>query len=443
MDNLPLYNYQKKCIAFIRRHKGKALLALDCGLGKTLTSLAYAQYHKRILIVSPASVKYQWKQEIETYFGVQRINILEGKKHKNKMTVSKYYIINYDILSSWTSELVRLNPDIIIIDECQYLKSRTSNRTKAMFKIAHRVNDVVGLSGTPIMNRPIEFYSILKIINKNIFPNIRKYVHRYCYNKNFFAPGGYDDKGATNLEELSQILSSKVMIRMRKEEVLKDLPDTIKTVIPLKIDLAEYNKAKTDIKSWLANNNIEKETVLAMTKIEYLKQISANAKIPQVISWVNDFLCNGKKIVLFASHKTIINQLVEAYEGKILKVDGSTPVKHRQGIVKQFNDDDNVKILIGNIKAMGTGLNGIQDTCSDVGFLELPWTPAELEQAYSRLHRIGQRNTVNVIFFLVNNTIDRYIFNIITDKKIITDTIVEGGATKNSNNLKEIMKSLK
>ena len=426
MKELPFRNYQRYCLSYIRRRKGHALLALDMGLGKTLIALAYANTYDKIIIMCPASVKYQWAAEIEKWFGKQTVCILSGKKLKSKISKAKYYIINYDILIAWKKELLSLKSDVLILDECHLLKTSGSKRTKAAVSISKQIQNIIGLSGTPMINRPIELFPVLKIINKTIFPNYFKYGQRYCYRKSFFAPCGFDYRGAHYVEELNKILKAKVMVRMCKEEVLGELPDTIQTVIPLEINMAEYNQVRDDLVTWLKERNKKTDNLLAMNKMEYLKQVSAKEKLPEIYRWIDNFLTTGKKLTLFATHKAIIQELMDRYKDSIIKIDGSTPVKNRRVIVKRFQTDGKIQILIGNTKAMGVGIDGIQEVCSDVCFLELPWTWADVSQAFSRLHRMGQKSTVNIYFFIAKSTIDEYIFKLISEKKELFNGIIDG-----------------
>src|SRR5690606_31128859 len=163
---------------------------------------------------------------------------------------------------------------------------------------------VIALTGTPIVNRPIEGFNIFQILDRNLFPNFWTYVHRYCDARH--NGWGWDFSGATNKEELNQILTSTIMIRRRKADVLKDLPEKLYSFVPMELDNEkEYRTAEAEFIEYLRNVKGKEAAEKAkkaehLVKIEELKQLAVKGKMKQAISWIKDFIEDGNKLVVFA-----------------------------------------------------------------------------------------------------------------------------------------------
>ena len=243
-----LYPFQMRGVEFLQGRNGKALIGDEQGLGKTAQSLAYLQLNPKkrpVVIVVPASVKLNWVKEIRmwmTHFGL--VQTLSGRTpHRISGDI---VIINYDIVEAWVKTLIDYGAQVLILDEVQYLKSSKTKRTTAVRKLAKHIPHLIGLSGTPIMNRPVEFFNIIRMIDATLFPNWLHYTQRYCDRKhNGF---GWVVTGASNTEELHEILVSTIFLRRTKAEVLPDLPDKIHSFFPLEMHpdlLSEYEKSIT------------------------------------------------------------------------------------------------------------------------------------------------------------------------------------------------------
>ncbi len=208
-----LFPFQKQGVAFIEKRNGRALIADEMGLGKTIQAAAWLQLHpekRPAIILCPASLKLNWAKEIrETLSTKDKVQILQGTKPYP--ITGSIIIINYDILNNWVESLQAIHPQVLIIDEMHYVKNSSAIRTKATKKLAKGIPHIIALTGTPIVNRPVEGFNIFQILDRNLFPNFWAYVHRYCgAHHNGF---GWDFSGASNKEELNQILTSTIMIR--------------------------------------------------------------------------------------------------------------------------------------------------------------------------------------------------------------------------------------
>jgi len=397
-----LFPFQKIGVSFIDKKDGRALVGDEMGLGKTIQSLAYLQLHpekRPVLIICPASLKLNWEKEIQETIDYRCIQILSGQTPTP--LVGDIIIINYDILSYWMEALRAYRFQVIISDECHYFKNNKAKRTKAIKLLSKGVPHFIALSGTPIVNRPIEIFNAIKIIDDTVAPDYWTYAKRYCGAK--YNGYGWDFSGATNTTELHQKLSESIMIRRLKKDVLKELPDKIRTFTPIDLDnLKEYQEAESNFINWMKVNRgsaaAEKASnAQALAEIEVLKQLAVKGKLNEVINWVENFLESGEKLILFANHKFVIDALMEKFKNLAVKIDGSVGMDKRHMAVDRFQNSDEIRLFIGNIKAAGVGLT--LTSSSNVAFIELPWTPGDLTQAEDRAHRIGQKNCVHIHYY--------------------------------------------
>jgi SWI/SNF-related matrix-associated actin-dependent regulator 1 of chromatin subfamily A len=379
-----LRDYQIDALRFLKWRNGRGLLLDKMGLGKTVQSLSYAKLYpsrRPILVICPATIKLQWKEQYKRWVGEDNIRVLYGQ-NPYELNPEYSYIINWDILSQkiktekekevevgWVIELLKINFKIIIGDEIQKICNPGTNRTKAFTKLAKRIPDCIGLSGTPITSRPYQFFTALNLMNPLVFRNRWKFYERYCDLKsNGF---GWSYKGLTNAEELHELVKP-VMIRREKEEVEKELPKKNKIIIPIKLD----GREKVDI----------------------------------VIEWIKDFLDSGEKLVVFAWKRSTIEQINEAFKKVSVKVYGGTDIQEREENKKKFIVDNNIKLYIGNIVAAGVGVDGLQEVCSNALMAEFVHNPKDLEQAEDRLHRIGQGKSVNIYYLVSEQDREDYIW---------------------------------
>ena len=257
---LPLFKFQREGLDFLITMGGNALLADDMGLGKTIQTISYLEYEKekKTLIVCPSCVKFVWEMEIEKWLGEETSVFKNDKEYVN----TRITITNYDRLYTNSYFFNKQNYEIIIFDEAHMIKNPESQRGAASKYLATSptVKHVIGLTGTPVENRPIDIFALLQLVRPDVFFNKQKFVERYCGAKwNGF---GINDKGHSNVEELNQLLISTCMIRRTKEEVLPDLPSKTITVMPVEIEnRAKYNLAKKDYLKYLTKyeNRVESE----------------------------------------------------------------------------------------------------------------------------------------------------------------------------------------
>ncbi len=385
------FPFQRECIDEISGFGGRALLSADMGLGKTPMALWYLQEnsHKALpaIVVCPASVKYHWEHEAQKAIGI-RASVAEGivpPKHP-PLKSTQLLIINYDILKYWEPWLRQLQPKAIILDESQYISNQQTQRTEAVKRLCTGTHRILALSGTPLTNRPIELFTTLNLLSPAYFPSRWSYGMRYCAAK--LTPWGWDFKGVSKSNELHKLLIKTCMVRRRKADVLKELPSKIRQVIPIKLEnQSEYNKASTDFITWLRKQDsaAAKRAAKATTMVKagYLLRLAAKLKLRQVIAWINKFLeTTDKKLVVFAIHRKMISALERRVNAQSVVIDGSVTGRKRQQAITTFQNDNRVRVLIGNIKAAGIGIT--LTAASNVLITEIPWRPGDLTQAEDR-----------------------------------------------------------
>jgi SNF2 family DNA or RNA helicase len=436
---LPLMGFQRRGVEHIEKCKGRALICDQMGLGKSAQSLAWAAIrpHTRpVVVVCPASIKWQWAGEWKKFSGLDSY-ICQGMKPRRGVLKAQIVILNYDILAAWLPILLRLQPKILIIDEAHFVKNKGAKRTKACRELAHNTPHVIGLSGTPIEGRPAEFFPILNMVRPDEFPSFWKYAFEFCAPRKNPWGRGYDFSGSSNLDTLHQRLK-KIMVRRMKEDVLTQLPPKRRTVVPVKIDNAkEYREAEENFLSWLkekkGNDALRRAMkAQAVVKMGNLKMLAAEGKLERAIEWINEWLeSTDEKLIVFAIHKKILQRLREAFP-KGLLIDGSVSnkrkrgqvVSDRQSIVNRFQKDPKRRLLFGQLRAAGIGLN--LTAASHVLKLELHWTPGVHDQAEDRCHRIGQKKQVNVYYLVGRGTIEERILSVLESKSKITKRILDG-----------------
>jgi SWI/SNF-related matrix-associated actin-dependent regulator 1 of chromatin subfamily A len=436
-----LFPYQQQGVAFIEAHNGRALIADEMGLGKTVQALAWLQLHPELrpaIIVVPASLKLNWEKEANIWMTNPNIEILYGERpYKPEGDI---LVINYDILPHWVVDLQKLSPLVLTIDECHYVKNKKAKRTKAIQRIGRFMPNVICLSGTPIENRPEEILVPSRLVDPNLFPNDWEFYKRYC--KLHHTRFGWDHSGACNTEELHYKLINSIMLRRLKKDVMKDLPPRIHSFVPLELeDKGEYKSAEQDfitfvrrIKGEAAAKKASKAE--ALVKMESLKQLAVTGKLNSVIKWIEDFLEVNGKLVVFATHTFVIDELMKYFADVAVKLDGRT--KNKQEPVEKFQNDPKVKLFIGQTKAAAEGIT--LTAASHIAILEFPWTPGKLKQIIDRIHRIGQTAKKVVAYYLMaHGTIEERIAKLLDKKKQILDGVLDGKETDEADLISALM----
>ncbi len=423
----PPLSHQKEAIQKLVENK-KYILADDMGLGKTTSTIiaALESGAKKVLIICPATLKINWKREIENYSD-RTIYIAEGK---NFSTEHDFVIINYDILKNFhdskkkdDSQILSANFDLVVIDEAHYIKNAQAQRTKLINDIVKRVDRLWLLTGTPMTSRPIDYYNLLSLVDSPVAKNWMAYVIRYCsgYQFKVGARKVWNVMGSSNLEELRERTSNTITRRL-KEDVL-DLPDKIITPVYLRLKSKDYEELMGEYFNWYEKNPDEsKSLTVQFTKLTKVRQVIANEKISQTIEIAENILEQGKKVIIFCNFTDSLNQIVEHFGKSAVKVDGSMTKHDRQYSVDQFQENEKIKVFVGNIKAAGVGLT--LTAAEAVIMNDLSFLPSDHSQAEDRAYRFGQKNNVLVYYPIFENTIEGVIYDILNSKKQVIATVM-------------------
>ena len=423
----PPLAHQKEAIQKLVENK-KYILADDMGLGKTTSTIiaALESGAKKILIICPATLKINWKREIENYSD-RTIYIAEGKHFS---TEHDFVIINYDILKNFhdskkkdDSQILASNFDLVVIDEAHYIKNAQAQRTKLINDIVKKVDRLWLLTGTPMTSRPIDYYNLLSLVDSPVAKNWMAYVIRYCSGYQFkVGPRKvWNVMGSSNLDELRERTSNTITRRL-KEDVL-DLPDKIITPVYLRLKSKDYEELMGEYYNWYEKNPDEsKSLTVQFTKLTKVRQVVANEKISQTIELAENILEQGKKVIIFCNFTDSLNQIVQHFGKSAVKVDGSMTKQDRQFSVDQFQENEKIKVFVGNIKAAGVGLT--LTAAEAVIMNDLSFLPSDHAQAEDRAYRFGQKNNVLVYYPIFENTIEGVIYDILNNKKQVIATVM-------------------
>lgn len=403
------------------------ILADDMGVGKTTSTIiaSLETNTKRILVICPASLKVNWEREYRNYTD-RSIYISEGKNFSDEHDI---VIVNYDIIKNFhnlksPNESRILNKfDLIIIDEAHMISNTQAQRTKLINSFAKKVDTLWLLTGTPITSRPINYYNLLNLVDSPVALNWVAYVIRYCNGYQFHAGKRkvWNVSGESNLEELRD-RSSRQILRRLKTEVL-DLPDKIITPIYLRLKSKSYEELMGEYYDWYTKNKEESTSLtVQFSKLMKVRQTISEEKILHTIELVENMLEQDKKVIIFTNFTDSLNKIVDHFGKIAVKLDGSMSKLSRQHSVDQFQENDKIKVFVGNIKAAGVGITLTQSEV--VIFNDLSFVPSDHSQAEDRAFRYGQKNNVLVYYPIFENTIEGIIYDILAKKKQIVETVM-------------------
>ena len=431
----PPLEHQKIAIEKLAGSK-RFILADDMGLGKTTATIiaALETGAKKILIICPASLKINWQREIENYTD-RSVFISEGKKFSLE---HDFVIVNYDILKNFhdtkdksKSLLNQGNFDLVILDEAHMVSNAQAQRTKLINHYAKNIKIVWLLTGTPMTSRPMNYYNLLYLIESPVAQNWMAYAIRYCQGYQFTAGKRkvWNVTGASNLEELRD-RTSKQILRRLKEDVL-DLPDKIITPVYLRLQSKEYEELMGEYYDWYDKNPDESSSLtVQFSKLMKVRKVISNEKVKQTIEFAENIMDQGKKVIIFTNFTDTLQSIYQHFGKQAVYLDGSCSNSVRQQAVDAFQNDDKVKVFVGNLKAAGVGLTL---TAAEVVIMnDLSFVPAEHAQAEDRAYRYGQKSNVLVYYPLFDNTIEGAIYDILNKKKDIIRTVMGDEVNFNS-----------
>lgn len=422
--------------------KSDLLLADEQGLGKTKESIDIAIQRKiegvkKCLIVCGVnSVKYNWQEEIKIHSNEESKVFDEKSMEKRIYSINEWikddiYFGIINIESIRNKELVAVIKKyikkgvirLVIVDEIHKAKNGQNLQGKALRTLESEYK--IGLTGTPIMNKAEDLWNILKWLGVDVGA-FSKYKNEYCIMGGF---RNYKVIGYKNLDLLNEKLNS-VMLRRKKEDVL-DLPPKIRKVEYIVLGEKQrilYNQIKQGLLEEIGDILLNPSPLSALIR---LRQVTGGIlgeekdKINRLKEILEDIQEEGGKAIVFSNWKTVTKEIYKQLSPlyKVGYIDGDVPVLDRQKEVNKFQEDK-LDVMIGTIGAMGTGLT--LNKANYVIFMDKDYSPSNNEQAEDRSHRIGVKNTVNVISLVAKDTIDERIEEILAEKKDIFLQVVEG-----------------
>jgi SWI/SNF-related matrix-associated actin-dependent regulator 1 of chromatin subfamily A len=440
----PPLDHQKESIQKLVENK-KFILADDMGLGKTTSTIiaALESGAKKVLIICPATLKINWKREIENYSD-KSIYISEGKNFNGD---SDFVIINYDIIKNFhttkkkeSSQIIDSNFDLVIVDEAHYIKNATAQRTKLINDLVKKVDRLWLLTGTPMTSRPMDYFNLLSLVDSPVAKNWMAYAIRYCQGYQFNAGGRkiWNVTGASNLEELRD-RTAGLTLRRLKENVL-NLPDKIITPVYLRLKSKMYEAIMGEYYDWYDKNPEEsKSLTVQFTKLTKIRQVIADEKITQTIELAENIIEQGKKVIIFCNFTESLEKITEHFGKMAVKLNGTMSKTEKQFSVDQFQENDKIKVFVGNIKAAGVGIT--LTAAEAVIFNDLSFLPSDHAQAEDRSYRYGQKNNVLVYYPIFENTIEGIIYDILNNKKQVIATVM-GDNQNTADAAEEILKRI-
>jgi superfamily II DNA or RNA helicase len=419
-----LMPFQEAGVAYALRRR-RAFIADEQGLGKTMQALAAIQHDKAFpaVVVCPASLKLNWEREAGKWLPGRKTVVVSGRKPVD-MSGADLIVVNYDVVGAHRARLAALKPQALVLDESHYCKNPVAQRTKAVLELTGALPTdalLLALTGTPLVNRPKELVPQLRILGRlHEFGSGAELERRFGAN--------------AERERLHWHLRRSCYVRRLKREVLPQLPDKRRAVVPFDLDNErEYRHAERDLIAWVQEKYSSTDDVStrvgsalraeALVKVNALRQLVGTGKLHAAHTWIHDFLASGEKLVVFAAHRAVQRDLMERFPNAA-HILGSDSLPERDAQVQRFQSDPEVQLCICSLKVASHGFT--LTAASDVAFLELGWTPAEHDQAEDRAHRIGQRDAVTAWYLLAADTIDERMAALIDAKREVVGAVTDG-----------------
>jgi superfamily II DNA or RNA helicase len=419
--------FQRAGVSYLLSQR-RAFLADEQGLGKTIEALATIEAADAYpaIVVCPASLKLNWLRELERWLPHRSAQTLSGTGGRAPIPPADVTIVNYDILAPRLEELAALEPNALVLDESHYCKNAAAKRTQAVQRLSAQMEPesfVLALTGTPVVNRPAELISQLRILGR-----LEDFGSGVKFGERFRGPDAH--------LRLHWHLRARCFVRRLKEDVLTQLPAKTRAVVPVELDNeSEYRLAERDLVAWLRSQPLDLRELDAkvaaalraerLVRLNALKVLAARGKLHAALTWIHDFCSSGERLVVFAHHREIQRAVLEHFPSA-LHILGSDSHAARDRSVQAFQEPDRPgnQLIVCSIEAAGHGLTLTR--ASNVVFLELDWTPAKHDQAEDRCHRIGQQDAVNAYYLLAANTVDETISTLLERKRAVIGAVTDG-----------------
>ncbi|HRI58441.1 MAG TPA: SNF2-related protein [Saprospiraceae bacterium] len=431
-----LFPYQKTGVHFAA-NAGRCLIADEMGLGKTIQAIGAAELLRRemgirkVLVVCPTSLKYQWKTEIEKFSGAT-VNVVEGMQTKRirqyETDESFFQIVSYNAVANDAEHINKMDADLLIIDEAQRIKNFRTKVSMQLKKVQTPYCFV--LTGTPLENKLEELYAVTQFVDQYKLPPLYRFLDRY----QILGDNG-QVLGYKNLKEIGATLSD-CLIRRHKKEVLKQLPKRMDKLlfVPMTPQQKDIHSELADtvarlVAKWRRMHFLsEKDRLLLILSLSQMRmvcdstfildqQTRFDTKIDELICIFEEALADPEqKIVIFSQWERmtrLVAQELDARDVGYANLHGGIPSADRADLLTRFRDDPDCRIFLST-DAGGVGLN--LQAASMVINLDIPWNPAVLEQRIARIHRMGQTSNVTVINMVATESIEHRMLGVLEFK---------------------------
>lgn len=422
------------------------ILADEMGLGKSIQTITFikkilkSNSDARFLIVTPTGLMYNWEKEIQKFAPKLSYSVFAENRKFRRDKLEKFdgsiYITSYNLLREDLEIYNDISFEVFAIDEAQNIKNPKAGLTEAVKSI--NATTKIALTGTPIENSIVELWSIFDFLMPGFLSSLVKFQQKYKVKD-------FDDETNKLLGRLKEQVKPFIL-RRKKKDVVKDLPDKIENNIYIDLNeeqkiiyAAEVKRVKEEMDAMIKDGGFTKNKMMILSLLTRLRQIcidpsiilkgykEESSKMEELIKVIKESTENGHKILLFTSFKTALMKVKDKLDDENISnyvITGDTKAKQRQELVDAFNKDD-TKVFLIMLKSGGTGLNL---TSADVVIhLDLWWNPQAENQATDRTHRIGQTKTVEVIKLICKGTIEEKILELQEKKKVLSDKILESG----------------
>jgi hypothetical protein len=419
--------FQRAGVSYLLAQR-RVFLSDEQGLGKTIEAIATIEADGAYpaIVVCPASLKLNWLRELERWLPARSVQALAGGGGGAPIPEADVTVVNYEVVAPRLESLAAMGPRALVLDESHYCKNAAAKRTRAVQRLAATLPTdglILALSGTPVLNRPAELISQLRILGR-----LGDFGSGVQFGKRF--------RGTDAHLRLHWHLRARCFVRRLKADVLPQLPAKTRAIVPVELDNEpEYRLAERDVIAWLQSQPLDLREVDArvaaalraerLVRLNALKLLAARGKLHAALAWIHDFCSSGERLVVFARHREIQAAVLARFPGALHILGEDTP-KARDRAVSAFQEPDagRNQMIVCSMEVAGQGLTLTRS--SNVVFLELDWTPAKHDQAEDRCHRIGQQDAVNASYLLAAGTVDETISTLLERKRAVIGAVTDG-----------------
>ena len=452
------YAHQREAVAaamthFERGGRGFALL-MEMGCGKTLAALEVAaRLHvtstvERVLVVCPSSVVPVWTREVAAFLPGAESRELVGTRAKRLEALDQLSrlqgsgvplvvaIVNYESAWRLADELVAWSPGLVVADESQRIKGHATKQTKGVTRIGRSAGYRLALSGTPVTNGPLDVFAQWRFLDESVFgPSY------YAFRARYAVMGGYEGKQVVGYRVLDELVrrAHRIAYRVTKAEAL-DLPETTDVTVPVELSPAErrvYDELARESVTELGGSEVSVTNIL--TRLLRLQQIASgsvpadggptvelgSSKVDAVLELVDEAVSGGGKVVVFCRFRSEVARISSALPGALV-LTGDTPQAERGELVRSFQEDHGVRVLVAQIQVGGAGIT--LTAASTMVFCSASFNYSDFEQAKARIHRIGQAQPCTYYHVVARDTVDELIAEALARKCDVARLVVDRGA---------------